>query len=51
MQKETNGAKVPRHFTFKKKLAALGPGFFNLRFLYRARYRNKLYQSRCRLRL
>lgn len=27
MQKETNGAKVPRHFTFKEKLAALGPGF------------------------
>lgn len=27
MQKETNGAKVPRHFTFKEKIAALGPGF------------------------
>lgn len=27
MQKETKGAKAPRHFTFKEKLAALGPGF------------------------
>lgn len=27
MQKETKGAGAPRHFTFKEKLAALGPGF------------------------
>ena len=27
MQNEKNGAKAPRHFTFKEKLAALGPGF------------------------